>query len=123
MSASIDEAELHARVREVLCNWPVVGLAVGVIKNGSLAWFYGHGVADVESGTPIDQDTVFRIASVTKTMTATATMQLRERGQVDLDAPASDYLRAYRLIPARAGFRPPDAAAPADPHRRGPGSA
>ena len=107
MSASIDEAELHARVREVLCNWPVVGLAVGVIKNGSLAWFYGHGVADVESGTPIDQDTVFRIASVTKTMTAIATMQLRERGQVDLGAPASDYLRAYRLIPARAGFRPP----------------
>jgi CubicO group peptidase (beta-lactamase class C family) len=107
MSASIDEAELHARVREVLCNWPVVGLAVGVIKNGSLAWFYGHGVADVESGTPIDQDTVFRIASVTKTMTAIATMQLRERGHVDLDAPASDYLRAYRLIPARAGFRPP----------------
>src|SRR6266581_843330 len=40
-------------------------------------------------------------------MTAIATMQLRERGQVDLDAPASDYLRAYRLIPARAGFRPP----------------
>ena len=106
MSASIDEGELRARVREVLCNWPVVGLAVGVIKNGSLAWFYGHGVADVESGTPIDQDTVFRIASVTKTMTAIATMQLRERGQVDLDAPASDYLRAYRLIPARAGFRP-----------------
>jgi len=107
MSASVDEAELHARVRAVLGNWPVVGLTVGVIKNGSLAWFYGHGVADVESGTPIDQGTVFRIASVTKTMTAIATMQLRERGHVDLDAPASDYLRGYRLIPARAGFRPP----------------
>ncbi len=37
MSASIDEAALRARVREVLCNWPVVGLAVGVVKSGSLA--------------------------------------------------------------------------------------
>jgi hypothetical protein len=70
MSASVDEAELHARVREVLGNWPVVGLTVGVITNGSLAWFYGHGVADVESGTPIDQGTVFRIESVTKTANA-----------------------------------------------------
>jgi beta-lactamase family protein len=70
VSASVDGAELHARVREVLGNWPVVGLTVGVITNGSLAWFYGHGVADVESGTPIDQGTVFRIESVTKTANA-----------------------------------------------------
>jgi CubicO group peptidase (beta-lactamase class C family) len=107
VSTSIDEPALRARVRQVLGNWPVVGLAVGVITNGSLAWFYGHGVADVGSGTRIDEGTVFRIGSVTKTMTAIATMQLWERGHVDLDAPASDYLRAYRLIPARASFRSP----------------
>ena len=73
---------------------------------GSLAWFYGHGVADVTSNTPVDQDTVFRIASITKTITAIAVMQLWEQGLVDLDAPASDYLRDYRLIPARPSFRP-----------------
>ena len=39
---------------------------------------------------------------MTKTMTAIAVMQLREQGLVDLDAPASGYLRAYRLVPARA---------------------
>ena len=33
-------------------------------------------------------------------------MQLAEQGLVDLDAPANDYLRAYRLVPAEAGFRP-----------------
>jgi CubicO group peptidase (beta-lactamase class C family) len=105
-SASIDEPGLEARVGEFLNRWPVAGLAVGVVRHGSLAWFLGHGVADIEAGTRVDQDTVFRIASVTKTITAIAVMQLQEQGLVDLDAPASDYLNAYRLIPARPGFRP-----------------
>ena len=105
-AAAIDELELRTRVGEVLSHWPVAGLAVGLVRGGSLAWFLGHGVADTGSGTPMDQDTVFRIASVTKTITAVAVMQLQEQGLVDLDAPASGYLRAYRLIPAKPGWRP-----------------
>ena len=77
-----------------------------MIRGGSLAWFCAHGLASIEAGMPVGADTVFRIASVTKTMTAIAVMQLREQGLVDLDAPASEYLRAYRLVPARASFRP-----------------
>jgi CubicO group peptidase (beta-lactamase class C family) len=77
-----------------------------VVRDGSLAWFQGHGVADIESGTPVSEDTVFRIDSITKTITAIAVMQLWEQGLVDLDAPASGYLRGYRLIPANASFRP-----------------
>jgi CubicO group peptidase (beta-lactamase class C family) len=105
-TTAIDEPGLTARIGEVLNSWPVAGLAVGVVRHGSLAWFHGEGVADIAAGTPIDQDTVFRIASVTKTITTIAVMQLQEQGLVDLDAPASDYLKAYRLIPARPGFRP-----------------
>jgi len=106
MTASIDALTLKSKVGRILNSWPVAGLAVGVVSGGSLAWFHGHGVADIEAGTPVDQDTVFRIASVTKTITAVAVMQLWEKGLVDLDAPASGYLRAYRLIPASPGFRP-----------------
>ncbi|HET7248025.1 MAG TPA: serine hydrolase domain-containing protein [Streptosporangiaceae bacterium] len=98
--------ELNSAVVRILDGLPAVGLAVGVICGGALTWFHGYGVADIESGAPVDEDTVFRIASVTKTMTAIAVMQLCELGLVDLDAPASDYLRAYRLIPAKARFRP-----------------
>jgi CubicO group peptidase (beta-lactamase class C family) len=101
-----DEIEMSTRVGEVLNRWPTAGLAVGLVRDGSLSWFYGHGVADAGSNTPVTEDTVFRIASVTKTITAVAVMQLWEQGLVDLDAPANDYLRAYRLIPAKAGFRP-----------------
>ena len=102
----VDELEMKARVREILNRWPTVGLAVGVVRNGSLEFFHGHGVADIASNTPITEDTVFRIGSITKTFTAIAVMQLWERGLVDLDAPANDYLRAFRLIPAKPSFRP-----------------
>jgi CubicO group peptidase (beta-lactamase class C family) len=97
---------MKARIAEVLNRHPAVGLAVGVVRDGRLDFFHGHGVADVASGTPITEDTIFRIGSLTKTFTAIAVMQLWEQGLVDLDAPANDYLRAYRLVPAKAGFRP-----------------
>jgi CubicO group peptidase (beta-lactamase class C family) len=104
--AGIDEVVLKARVAGILNRWPAVGLAVGVVRDGRLQFFEGLGLADIASDTPVSEDTVFRIASVTKTFTAIAVMQLRERGLVDLDAPANDYLRAYKLVPAKAGFRP-----------------
>src|SRR5215469_14020584 len=104
--ASVTTTDLNARIGGVLNRWPVAGLAVGVVRHGSLMRFHGHGIADIEAGTPVDQDTVFRIGSVTKTVTAIAVMQLWEQGLVDLDAPAGDYLTAYQLIPARPGFRP-----------------
>lgn len=105
--ASIEELEVKTRVAEILNRWPAGGLALGVVRNGSLDWFHGHGLADIASKTPVTEDTVFRIGSISKTFTAVAVMQLSEQGLVDLDAPAAYYLRAYRLIPAKARFRPP----------------
>jgi CubicO group peptidase (beta-lactamase class C family) len=102
----IDEPGMKARVAAILNRHPAVGLAVGVVRDGRLQFFHGHGVADVASGTPVTEATVFRIGSITKTFTAIAVMQLWEQGLVDLDAPANDYLRAYRLIPAKGSFRP-----------------
>ncbi len=101
----VDRPEMRARVREILNRWPAVGLAVGVVRNGSLE-FSGHGVADIGSNIPVTEDTVFRIGSITKTFTAVAVMQLWEQGLVDLDAAANDYLRAYQLVPAAASWRP-----------------
>lgn len=106
MSLGVDECDLRVEVGEALSRWPTVGLAVGVIRDGSLAWFHTQGVADLTTGRPVTGDTVFPIASITKTFTAIAVMQLWEQGLVDLDAPVSDYLRAYRLIPRRAGWAP-----------------
>jgi CubicO group peptidase (beta-lactamase class C family) len=101
-----DEAELRTWMDGILNRHPAVGLAVGIVRQGSLEFFYTRGLADIASNTRIDADTVFRIGSVTKVFTAIAVMQLHERGLVDLDAPANEYLRGYELVPARTGLRP-----------------
>jgi CubicO group peptidase (beta-lactamase class C family) len=103
---AIDHLEVETKVREILNRHAAVGLAVGVIRGGRLEFFHGHGLANIASGRPITEDTVFRIGSITKTVTAIAVMQLWEQGLVELDAPATEYLRAYQLVPAKAGWRP-----------------
>jgi CubicO group peptidase (beta-lactamase class C family) len=105
-SGAVDEFELKTRINAILNRRPTVGLVVGVVRNGSLEFFHGHGLANIASNTPITENTVFRIGSVTKTFTAIAVMQMWEQGLIDLDAPANDYLRAYKLIPAKTSFRP-----------------
>ena len=71
------------------------GAAVILIKDGQTVFSKGYGVADVESGTPVDPDkTVFEWGSVSKTFVWTAVMQLKEKGLIDLDTSISDYLPA-----------------------------
>jgi CubicO group peptidase (beta-lactamase class C family) len=105
-SKEVDDRKLRRKVAEALDRWPSAGVAVAVVRDGSIEWFLGHGVADVDSRQPITDETVFRVGSLTKTFTAVAVMQLAERGLVDLDAPASSYLRGFRLAPARPTFQP-----------------
>jgi len=64
-------------------------------------------LADVAARTPVTEDTVFRVGSMTKTFTAVAVMQLVERGRLELDRPAVDYLRGYRLEQSVPGGTPP----------------
>ena len=98
--------DLKAALDETRNRWPTVGLAFGIVRSGQLEAFHAEGLADIASRAPINEDTIFRIGSLTKTFTAIAVMQLWEQGRIDLDAPANRYLRAFELVPARPGFRP-----------------
>ncbi len=71
------------------------GLSVAVVVDDTLAWSAGYGLADVENDVPARGDSVYRIASISKTMAATAVMQLVERGQVALDDPIQKYVPAF----------------------------
>jgi CubicO group peptidase (beta-lactamase class C family) len=102
----INDLDVKASVDGILNRWPAVGLIVGVIRDGHQPEFYRHGVADIASNSPMTEDTIIRVASITKTFTAVAVMQLWEQGFIDLDAPANDYLRAFRLIPSKPTWRP-----------------
>lgn len=94
-------------IATMLRRWPSAGLAVALVRGGSPPLVLTHGVAEVLSGRPVDERTVFRVGSLTKVLTAVAVLQLCEQGAVELDAPADDYLRAFRLVPTDDDFRPP----------------
>lgn len=70
----------------------VPGIAVGVVKGDELVWSKGYGWANLENQTRMNPQSVLNIASVSKTVTATAVMQLWERGLIDLDADVNTYL-------------------------------
>ncbi|MEQ9569669.1 MAG: serine hydrolase domain-containing protein, partial [Longimicrobiales bacterium] len=84
----------------------VPGLAWGVVLDGELILSGAFGSADLDGGVPADTRSLFRIASMSKSFTALAILQLRDRGLLRLDAPASDYL------PEMEGLRLPTDDAP-----------
>jgi CubicO group peptidase (beta-lactamase class C family) len=74
-------------------------MSVAVAEGGELRYAAGLGFADVENEVAATPDTVYRLASVGKPMTAIAALQLAERGQLDLDAPAWRYCPGYAPKP------------------------
>ena len=82
------------------------GLSIGIVKDQDLVWARGFGVADRERNVPATPDTLYRIASITKTFTATAIMQLRDEGRLQLDDPVSKHLSWFRVRPREAGGHP-----------------
>jgi CubicO group peptidase (beta-lactamase class C family) len=67
-------------------------LAIAIIKNESITWSKGYGYADIKDNEKPTIDTVYMLASISKTFTTTAIMQLWERGFFDLDDDINDYL-------------------------------
>ena len=66
-----------------------VGLAVAVVKNNEIVYHHEFGVADLETGAPIRENSLFRIASISKSFSATSMMQLIEQGKVTLGTDVS----------------------------------
>lgn len=73
----------------------IPGLSIAIVLDGDLAWADGYGFADLENHVPATPRTAYRSASIGKTMTAVAVMQLAESGDIDLDAPVQRYCPAY----------------------------
>ncbi|MGD9906005.1 MAG: serine hydrolase domain-containing protein [Vicinamibacterales bacterium] len=71
------------------------GLAAAVVVGESIVWAQGFGLADLEQGVPVRPESVFRIASISKPIAATAVMQLVERGLVSLDDPIQRFVPTF----------------------------
>jgi serine beta-lactamase-like protein LACTB len=73
----------------------IPGLTAAVVLDRELVWSAGFGMADLENFVPAKAVTMYRLASVTKPITATAVLQLSERGRLDLDAPVQRYVPTF----------------------------
>lgn len=87
--------QIEAAVSRFMASTHVPGISVAVVENGEYEWAAGFGFADVENNAPASEHTLYRLASISKSLTATAAMQLWERGQLDLDAPVQKYCPAF----------------------------
>jgi serine beta-lactamase-like protein LACTB len=77
----------------------IPGMSVSVVTGGELRWSSGYGQADLENDVPATPQTVYRLASVSKPVTAVAAMQLAEQGKLDLDAPVQTYVPSFPAKP------------------------
>src|SRR5688572_9048964 len=94
-------SELRSLVEPIMAERVVPGVAVGIVSpDGDV--LIGFGVTNVEHPLPVDEDTVFQIASITKTFTSVAIMRLVEDGRIDLDVPVRTYLPDFRLKDSEA---------------------
>ena len=89
-------ADVDRVMREFLIRENVPGGVWGIIVDGRLAHVGVHGLRDVATGAEVKSDSVFRIASMTKSFTAMAVLQLRDAGRLSLDEPAEIYLPELR---------------------------
>ncbi|MDH3492502.1 MAG: beta-lactamase family protein [Acidobacteriota bacterium] len=80
------------RVRRMIETLSIPGLSVTVMKEGKVVWSKGFGKADLELEVPVSDKTRFRLASVSKVVTAAALARLVDSGKIDLDTPVSKYV-------------------------------
>ena len=91
------------RIDQITFDQRLPGLAVGIVRDQEFVWSAGFGYSDMETKCRPDKDTISRVASITKTFTATAIMQLRDDGLLTLDDSLVEHLPEFSAVNPRAG--------------------
>ena len=77
--------------------YKIPGVSVAVIDNGKIDWAKGYGVKEAGGNDPVTPETLFQAASISKPVTALGTLQLVEKGILDLDSPVNDKLVTWKV--------------------------
>ncbi|HSX59289.1 MAG TPA: serine hydrolase domain-containing protein [Tahibacter sp.] len=105
-----DFSALERRAAQEVDSGNLPSLAVAVVRDGEIVYARAFGHADLAQRRPATVHTAYALASATKPITATAVMQLAERGKIDLAAPARRYLGPLRLRAADPAWPAPSVA-------------
>ncbi|WP_299986481.1 serine hydrolase domain-containing protein [uncultured Pontibacter sp.] len=85
LSGQAQEGKTESDIQAIMQQHDMVGLSVAVVKKGEIIYTKSFGLKDIESQTPLTNNDIFRIASISKSFTVTALMQLVEAGKLSLD--------------------------------------
>jgi serine beta-lactamase-like protein LACTB, mitochondrial len=89
------QSQIESTISKFMSANSVPGISAAIVENGQYEWTQGFGMADLENFVPATSRTLYRLASVSKPLTATAAMQLWERRKLNLDAPVQTYCTAF----------------------------
>lgn len=92
LSAFAQNQKAESDIQEIMKKFDVVGLSVAVVKKGEIIYNQSFGLKDNTSNVPLNNDDIFRIASISKSFSATSIMQLVELGKLNLDDDVSDLI-------------------------------
>jgi len=93
-------ATINAMIPTVMEQMSIPGVTVALVDaENDFTWTAGFGYADTLESIPVDEHTLFALASISKTFTAVAVMQLVEAGIIDLDEPVVTYLPEFSQLP------------------------
>jgi serine beta-lactamase-like protein LACTB, mitochondrial len=88
-------AQIEKAVSAFMTANSVPGVSIAIVQDGQPVWSAGFGMSDLEDSAPATASTLYRLGSVSKSITAVAVLQLYERGKLDLDAPVQKYCPAF----------------------------
>lgn len=101
---AVDQAALDAYIETQMRDLKIPGLALAIVRGDQIEYVRGYGVAD-DTGRPVTPQTPFLVASLSKSFTALAVMQLVEAGKIDLEAPVQAYLPWFQTADKEASAR------------------
>ena len=88
-------AKIEGAIHKFIAASKVPGISAALVQDGEFVWSAGFGMADLENSVPATSETLYRLGSISKPITATAAMELWERGKLDLDARVQKYCPAF----------------------------
>ena len=97
--AAEKQAKIENAISTFMTESQTPGVSAAVVQQGELVWSAGFGMADLENSVPATSNTLYRLGSISKPLTATAAMALWEHGRLDLDSPVQKYCPAFPQKP------------------------
>ena len=96
-NATPNLSDFDAYVTRTMDDWKVPGAAIVIVKDGKVVLSKGYGLRDVQKKLPITEQTLFPIASITKSFTVATLGTLASEGKLDWDKPVREYMPDFRL--------------------------